>query len=431
VTALVAIGTSMLCGLSPALHATRDGVSGVLKDSARTATVKSRLQRTFVVAQIALTQPLLVMLALMIAAVLRQGDFANRQAGEHIVRASFDTWSAVARDNNRMSAIIERVSSLPGVVAVIPQVSGIRSLKLDAPPLPSNPVRRYVARTHQVPPGYFKGMDQRIIRGREFIESDSMASVSPIVIGSDFAARVFGAENPIGKRLVTLSWRGSERTGEVEVVGVVSADDAGSSEVGTSIRIFTPMGGPVGVQMRPDALLIRTAGPAAPLLPTFREIARAEAPMWPIRSMKTLAQMDREKRSEIVQATGASAVGGLITLLLASIGLYAVVALAVNQRQREIGVRISLGARPAQVVQMFFRSGLRMSLIGLLIGLPLSVAALKVLESQVRMAGIPRVNMPLIASLVALAVIVVASLASWIPARRAAGADPLVALRDG
>ena len=136
VTALVAIGTSMLCGLSPALHATRDGVSGVLKDSARTATVKSRLQRTFVVAQIALTQPLLVMLAMMIVAVLRQGDFANRQSGEHIVRASFETWSAVARDDNRLPAIIERVSSLPGVVAVIPQTSGTRALKLDAPPLP-------------------------------------------------------------------------------------------------------------------------------------------------------------------------------------------------------------------------------------------------------------------------------------------------------
>jgi ABC-type antimicrobial peptide transport system permease subunit len=141
--------------------------------------------------------------------------------------------------------------------------------------------------------------------------------------------------------------------------------------------------------------------------------------------------MDREKRSEIVQATGASAVGGLITLLLASIGLYALVALAVSQRQREIGVRISLGARPAQVVRMFFRSGLRMSLVGLLIGLAPSAVALKVLEPQVRMAGMPHVNMPMIASLVALAVIVVASVASWLPARRAAGADPLVALRDG
>ena len=153
--------------------------------------------------------------------------------------------------------------------------------------------------------------------------------------------------------------------------------------------------------------------------------------MLPIRSMKTLAQMDREKRSEILQATGASAVGGLITLLLASIGLYAVVALAVNQRQREIGVRISLGARPAQVVQMFFRSGLRVSLIGLGIGLPLSVLTVKALRSQMNLMGIPRVNMPVIATAVALAVIVVASLASWIPARRAAGADPLSALRDG
>ena len=430
VTALIAVGTSMLCGLSPALHATRGGLSAVLKDSARTATVKSRLQRTFVVAQIALTQPLLIMLAMMISVVFRQADSGNRRLDENIVRADFDTWSVVARNENRLPAIIERLSSVPGVVAVIPQVSGVRALKLDAPPLPDNPLRRYVVRTQPVAPGYFKGMDQRIVMGREFIDSDSTASVSPIIIGSDFATRVFGSENPIGKHLVALNWSGYRRMGEAEIVGVVSADDAGTSEPGTSIRIFTSMGGPLGVPMAPDGVLIRTAGPAAPLLATFREIANAEAPMLPIRSMKTLAQVDREKRSEIVQATGASAVGGLITLLLASIGLYAVVALAVNQRQREIGVRVSLGARPGQVVQMFFRGGLRVSLIGLAIGLPLSVLALKLLRSQINLMGIPRVNMPLIASAVAVAVIVVASLASWIPARRAAGADPLTVLRQ-
>lgn len=431
VTALVAVGTSMLCGLSPALHATRGGVSAVLKDSAKTATVKSRLQRTFVVAQIALTQPLLVILAMMISAVLRQGASGPHRSGEHIVRANFDNWSVVARDENRLPAIIERTSALPGVVAVVPQVSGVRFLKLDAPPLPDNPLRRYVVRTQPVAPGYFKGMDQRIVMGREFVESDSTASVSPIIIGSDFAARVFGTENPIGKRLEVLNWSGNRRMGDAEIVGVVSADDAGASVTGTSIRIYTSMGGPLGVPMGPDGMLIRTAGPAAPLLATFREIVNAEAPMLPIRSMKTLAQMDREKRSEIIQATGASAVGGLITLLLASIGLYAVVALAVNQRQKEIGVRVSLGARPGQVVQMFFRGGLRVSLIGLGIGLPLSVLALKALRSQLNLMGIPRVNMPVIASAVALAVIVVAALASWIPARRAAGADPLTALRDG
>ena len=192
------------------------------------------------------------------------------------------------------------------------------------------------------------------------------------------------------------------------------------------------MGGALAVPLgTPDAVLIRTVGPAAPLLPTFREIARAEAPMWPIRSMKTLAQMDREKRSEILGAAGASALGGMLTLFLASIGLYAVVSLGVTQRRREIGVRVSLGSRPHQVVALFFRDGLRASLLGLLIGLPLSLVAMKALETQVRLAGVPRVNMPLIAAVVALSVIVVASLASWIPARRAAGVDPLVALRDG
>jgi putative ABC transport system permease protein len=123
-----------------------------------------------------------------------------------------------------------------------------------------------------------------------------------------------------------------------------------------------------------------------------------------------------------------SAAGGALTLLLASIGLYAVVALSVGQRRREIGVRISLGARPGQVVAMFFRNGLKVSLLGLAIGIPLSMAALKVIGAQV---GIPRTNLAAIAAVVSLAVIVVASLATWIPARRAAGVDPLIALRDG
>lgn len=115
-------------------------------------------------------------------------------------------------------------------------------------------------------------------------------------------------------------------------------------------------------------------------------------------------------------------------MFLASIGLYAMVALGVSQRRREIGVRISLGAQPRQVVAMFFRGGLRVNLLGLVIGLPLSAAALKVLGSQLR---VPRTNVPLIAVVVSVAVVIVASLASWIPAQRAAGGDPLEALRDG
>jgi putative ABC transport system permease protein len=184
----------------------------------------------------------------------------------------------------------------------------------------------------------------------------------------------------------------------------------------------------LGIRSNADGLLIRTATPSEPMIRTFREIARSEMPMTPIFRMKTLAQIDQEQRGEIMEATSASAIGGMITLLLASIGLYAVVALAVTQRRREIGVRISLGATPRQVVGFFFRSGLRVSVMGLVIGLPLTVLAVKLMAQQL---GTQRINMPAVAATVALMVLIGASLASWIPARRAAGVDPLRALRDG
>jgi predicted lysophospholipase L1 biosynthesis ABC-type transport system permease subunit len=218
------------------------------------------------------------------------------------------------------------------------------------------------------------------------------------------------------------------QVGEVEVVGVVAVADVGVSEYGKGVRVFAPIGGPIAIPIPPNALLIRTAAPAAPLIPTFRQLATTEAPLMPVTDIQTLAQIEAYTRSEIVEAASASAVGGSIALFLAAVGLYAVVALGVGQRRREIGVRVSLGARPGQVVAMFFRGGLRVSLLGVAIGLPLSAAVMAGAGSQV---GLPRANLPVIGCFVALAVVIVASLASWIPARRAAGVDPLIALRDG
>jgi ABC-type antimicrobial peptide transport system permease subunit len=272
-------------------------------------------------------------------------------------------------------------------------------------------------------------MDVRLVRGRELVARDSGAAVTPLVITSDFAAEVFGDADPVGQRLPALTWKGDRRIGDVEIVGVVATADVGSNPIGSATRVYAPMYGALAVVYpKPDALLIRTQGPAAPLVATFEKIAHDVAPMLPVRSMKTLAEVDDSQRSEILAAASASAAGGGLTLILASIGLYAVVALSVQQRRREIGVRVSLGARPGQVVAMFFGSGLRVSLAGLVIGLPLSAAALKIVSSQV---GIPRTNVTAIAAAVTMVVVVVASLASWIPARRAAGVDPLIALRDG
>lgn len=422
-TAAFALTAAILCGLSPALHATRDAVAGVLKDSATNSTARSRLQRVFVVAQIALTQPLLLGLAVAVAVVMRdRGGMAN-EVNERVVRARFEVWTAAARAEDKLPAIMQRIRALPGVTAVLPLSSGIRLMDLGVPATG----RHVRARTKHVAPSYFATMGIRLLRGREFIAADTVPQVAPIIIGNDFATMAFGDADPIGKRIPSFSSTG-QRVGEVEVIGVVAAADVGGSEGSDGIRIFAPNGGVLSGPGPADGMLIRTTSLAAPLIPTFREIAAAEAPLTPISDIQTLAQIDEYNRSEIVEAASAAAFGGIITLFLASIGLYAVVALGVGQRKREIGVRVSLGARPSQVVAMFFRGGLRVSLVGLAIGLPLSAAVMAVAGSQV---GMPRANLPVIAAAVAAVVVIVASLASWIPARRAAGVDPLVALRDG
>jgi predicted permease len=423
-TAGFAVLVAMLCGLSPALHATKEDLAAVMKDSSTNATAKTRLQRVFVVAQIALTQPLLLGLAVAVAVVLREGGHGMKTSiNERVVLARFDAWSPTARANYQLPQVADRIRALPGVLAVLPKESGIRMMNIELPAAGT----QVKARTEQVASGYFKAMGIQLVRGREFVPGDSTLRISPVIIGNDFATRAFGDADPIGKRLKTYTFAGGP-VSEVEVVGVVAAADVGDSEYGNSLRIFSPNGGAISTRLNPDALIIRTSSLAEPMIATFRKIARAEAPLMPIHDMQTLAQIEAYNRSEIIEAASAAAVGGTLALFLASIGLYAVVALGVGQRRREIGVRVSLGARPGQVVALFFRGGLRVSLLGVGIGLPLSAAVIAMVGSQV---GMPRANMPVIGLLVATVVVIVASLASWIPARRAAGVDPLIALRDG
>ena len=157
-----------------------------------------------------------------------------------------------------------------------------------------------------------------------------------------------------------------------------------------------------------------------------RSIIRTEIPQIPIGVLTTLGEAYRVERAEVLTASGAAGGSGLLALLLASIGLHGVVALALGQRRREIGVRVALGARPQQVVRMLFGSGLRLSLAGLVLGLPLSAVALQVAQTQLRL---PDVNIPLVGAAIALLVVGVASVATWFPARRAASVDPVVALR--
>jgi predicted permease len=423
-TLIAALITTMLCGLSPALHATRSGVSHVLKQGGPGTTTRSRLQRSFVVAQIALTQPLLV--GLLVVVSLELGGTASRPGSavsDRVVLAEFDNYPSVTGSNHDpMPHLMQQLAALPGVISVIPQLKGgygPMTFELEANGSPPTAFRALVLGP---PPDYFRTLGVPLVLGREFAAADTAPGApARVMIGSASAERLFGAVNPLGQRLFELTEDGKRI--EHEIVGVVASDQIGADVEDKRIRVFLPYTNP----QRVATILIRTSRPAAELLPSLRQLARAEAPLLPMESMRTLEQIDRERRRQTLQAAAVSASGGMIMLLLASIGLYAVVAIAVGQRRREIGVRIAVGASPRRVVAMFFNAGLRMCLVGLGIGLPASWAAFKLLGSQ--LTKVAETNVAALVVVIAVAVVAVASLATWLPARKAAGVAPLIALR--
>ena len=429
-TMLYALLTATLCGLSPALHATRAGLSDVLKDSSAGTRSRSRLQRTFVIAQIAIAQPLMVGLAAVILNLVNQlAPTGNATLRDRLLIVDFDT---DAGPGGNPTAMVERVTKrfadVPGVTSVLPLGYGQGKVSLELPQIESadmtsSVVSPVVGGASNVPADYFRTVEAPLIRGREFVASDTALAVTPVIIAESLAVSLFKTGDPIGRRILRAS-QYDERRSEMEVVGVVRMDrETNSLEYPSDyLPIFLPLR-----DRGRGRLLVRTAGPAEALIPTLMAVARQEARTLPLTRIRTLAQGDRLRRDSRLDLVGAASGCGIVALILASIGLYAMLGVAVGQRRREIGVRVALGAHVRQVVGMFFRSGLRVALVGLAIGLPLSAIALGVLMRQLELqtAGVPA-----LAVLVALSVVAVASLASWLPARRAARVDPMMVLRS-
>ncbi len=283
------------------------------------------------------------------------------------------------------------------------------------------------SRLTAAPKGYFGTYDIPIVRGRDFETGEySHASDDPsrplavdrAIIGSDLARRLWGDANPLGRRL-TMAFSEPSNSPALVVVGVVN-DASATASLGDQVHVYVPYS-PINT-----GVIARTAGPALPMLNAMRSVVTAEAPQLPIRRAQTMEQREAESRRSILRTSGAVAGGGLLALLLSAIGLYAVVSLAVGQRTREIGIRTALGARRSQVVRLFFAQGLALSALGIMLGLPLSMIVTRVIVTTLAW---PLTSSPLLGIAIGALVLVVASVAAWIPARRASTIDPLLALR--
>jgi predicted permease len=421
-----ALLTAVLFGMAPALHATRLSLAGVLKESANAvAGSRSVLQRLLVVTQVAVTQPLLVMVvAMVVGGVAQLRNQPDAQLNERLTLMGFDISAGnVDPDVRReeVQAVAEQMRRLPGVVDAVPVVYG--QFSYDVVVHPDD--RAGAAGTEVMKlngqyaaPGYFALRNIPLVAGREFTRDDEGA----VIVDATLARELWGNVSPVGRRFVPAA-DDAASSSPLVVVGVVEPLRRFTAQQAPSRNVFVHETG-----VSPSSIMIRTQGPALALLRTFRETATAAAPLLPVSNVTTVAQNDAAARGNVIELAVIVGGGGLLALALAALGLYAVIAQSVKQRRREIGIRSALGADHSRVSALFFRRGLLLAMIGSAIGLPIGVLAVSFLM-QGADGLLSTTNLPLAILLVVTAVLAVASLASWMPARSAARVDPVQALR--
>ena len=436
-TLVAAAMTTILFGLVPALHATRGDVAQALKSvgvgqDAR----RSRLQSGFVIAQVALSLVLLCTAGLFLSSLQKATRVdVGFDASRRVLAMSFDL-GMQGYNEQRADAFVRelgaRAKALPGVeqvaftnvvpmgernILTLPWIEGRR---------PDGGTRFEERRDietylHTVTPQYFAALDLPVLRGREFAPSDVAGSPRVAIVSDHFAHAAWGRSNPIGQRVAL----GDENGQVVTVVGVArDAMLAGTGERARSTLYLPRSQYPAAIDL---TLLIRARGDAAPLAAPLREIFKTMDASMPITCVQTLAQYRWDRLSESRLGSSMLTIFGAIALLLATVGVYAVIAFSVAQRTREIGVRVALGAIQRQVVGLFVREGMRLTAYGLVIGLALAVALAKLLSAI--FMGVSPTDVVALAA-VSGVLLSVSLLACWLPARRAARVDPMNALRS-
>lgn len=428
--AALALGTTVLFGLAPALHATRGGVATALRAAGGGAPRRSRLQGILVAAQVALSLLLLTTSGLF----LRSLDKAQRvevgfDASDRILAVSVDAGLLQydsARTRRLADQVIERAGALPGVeratlTTLLPLSEwsgyGMRAQRSEGAPV-SAPL---VASASSVRPGYFATLGIPLTSGRDFGTGDQPGAPRVAIVSESFAIRAFGSTDVLGARVGASDDRATWAT----VVGVARDAIVQSLQAPPAPAVYFPHLQEGGATM---TFLVRRRGASAEsLAPAMRDLLRALDPALPVYRVLTMARVRHDATTE--QRAGAALLAGFggLALLLAALGLHAVMTFSVRQRWRELGIRVALGASRRAVTALVVRRGVQLAAIGVVVGLVLSLGAAQLLRSMLfGIAPTDAVTFVLVTALL----LGVAVLSSWWPARRAARVDPVSAMRS-
>ena len=439
---LFAFATTIAFGLAPALHATSADIGEVMKNSGNHAIRRGRMQMTFVIIQLACSQPVLVITSLVLADLRRGTNVNADQAPASVVTMKAQLFprsgargtagdSTSGMGAQTLRAIRQRILAVPGVQSAAistegrlrPEVS-VRSGQSESFEVPGRDATSATHRLRQtyISAGYFETGQVPLVRGRAIGAAEDAPGSNAIVVNQSAANSLWPGENPIGKRLVRRAGGDAATSTSLEVIGV--AGTAPYEKEDATPMIFVPLpSAPSGWLSTID---VRTAGDARPYVAVIRAAIHDADPFASVEGAITLAERYAGQQRETMQSNAAAFAVGIAALLLASLGLYAIIAFAVTQRTREIGIRLAMGSTPGGIVRHFFRNGIIVSAIGLGIGLPITIGGIQVVKASV--LGLTLEGVAAVA-LVVPVLIAVAALASWLPARRAGRVDPVIALR--
>lgn len=439
----VVIGVTVISGVLPAMRYTRGPLtSGALSPSRAVIGGDERLRRVFVVAQIGLAMTLGAAGALMVQTTRHLAEDARGYRTDRVwtaaVRLSRADFPATTDITGVTGRIIDRVAALPGAERVaiasrVPLAGGAPGSDVALVGEPFTPGIDRQARIRFVTPGYFDATDVPVREGRDVAATDAAGREPVVLVNETLAARLTPGRSPVGE-FVTFAVRDFNVTGTAptawRIVGLVADTRDRGPRLPAEPEVYISLAqGPSGVFDwigRQLLLVVRTA-PGVALPPaTLRTAVNAADPRVPAFDVQTFAD-----RFEAHVSTERVLAGLLVPLagtglLLAGFGIFAVVMHAVYQRRREIAVRMVLGASPADIMRETGRSGLRMAASGVVLG-SLGAAGAGRLLASVAYGVSPLNPLGLVAVTIAVALTTLAAV--WIPARRAAGQDPALALR--
>jgi putative ABC transport system permease protein len=422
--------TGLLFGLLPAMHASRTDLRAALKEGGQSTAGSSweGARKGLMVAEVGLALVLLIGAGLMLRTLYRLTSVDPGFNAENLLTMRFALPEGSYNEERRLAFFREcrsRIEALPGVRSAaftmsLPIVgsnwnSGFIVADKPAPPPGEKPNAAFTP----VSANYFETMGIRLLRGRAFNNAEMTDSPPVTVINESLARRLWPGENPVGRRLKG-SW--GEGTPWREVIGVVADVKLHGVDQDAPLHIYLPL-----AQRNSDrvGLVVRTMGEPLALASTVELAIHSIDKDLPVtsRSMDQLMgnAIARQRLTIALMASFA-----ILALALAAVGIYGVMGYAVEQRRHEIGIRLALGAQRRDVLRLVITQGMKLTAMGVLLGLGGSVALTRLMETLLFEVS---ATDPLTFVVIALLLSFVSLVSCWIPARRATKVDPMTALR--